>query len=285
VASGLPIAAGTTLKPEHYASILAESPGVGFFEVHAENFFCAGGPRHRYLTVFRERYPLSIHGVGLSLGGAQRPDPQHLARLKELLGRYEPQQFSEHLAWTRGADGVLNDLLPMPYTRETLALTAAHVDEVQDVLGRRLLIENPATYLRYADAELEEAAFLAELVARTGCGLLLDLNNVQVAAVNHGYDPLHYLRALPLGAVREIHLAGHAERRDAQGHALLIDSHDAPVASEVWSLYETCLALAGPRPTLIEWDSQLPAWQVLRDEAAQAQRRLDAMTALSEAAA
>jgi hypothetical protein len=275
VASALPAAAGTTLKPEHYAAIMAESPGVGFFEVHAENFFCDGGPRHRWLTAFRERWPLSMHGVGLSLGGAEPPDLVHLARLRALLERYEPQAFSEHLAWSRGPSGYLNDLLPLPYTDAALAAVTAHVDQVQTALGRRILIENPATYLRYRDDGIGEAEFLRQLVARTGCGLLLDLNNVHVSAVNHGYDAVAYLRALPLHAVGEIHLAGHARHIDAQGQVLLIDSHDAPVDAAVWSLYEQCLRLTGPLPTLVEWDGHLPEWRELRDEAGRAQQRLD----------
>jgi uncharacterized protein (UPF0276 family) len=282
----LPAAAGTALKPEHYAAILAEPPGVGFFEVHAENFFCAGGPRHRYLTAFRERHPLSMHGVGLSLGGSEAPDPGHLGRLRELLERYEPQAFSEHLAWCRGPQGHLNDLLPLPYTEESLALVAAHVDQVQNALGRRILIENPATYLRFRDDGMGEVEFLRRLVAITGCALLLDLNNVHVSAMNHGYEAQDYLRAFPLQAVGEIHLAGHARQSDTDGRALLIDSHDAPVDPAVWALYENCLALTGPLPTLIEWDSRLPEWNVLREEAARAQRRLDAAgRATREAAA
>ncbi len=277
MAQALPAAAGTALKPEHYAAILAESPGVGFFEVHAENFFCAGGPRHRWLTAFRERHALSMHGVGLSLAGAERPDAAHLRRLRELLARYQPQQFSEHLAWSHGPAGYLNDLLPLPYTPETLALVAEHVDEVQVALGRRILIENPATYLRYGDDGMGEVQFLRELAARSGCGLLLDLNNVHVSAINHGHDAHDYLRTFPLEAVGEIHLAGHARHEDADGRALLIDSHDAPVDTAVWSLYESCLQLTGPLPTLVEWDSQLPDWSVLRQEAAQAQRRIDAV--------
>jgi uncharacterized protein len=289
VACLLPIAAGTALKPEHYAAIMAEagaaSAGVGFFEVHAENFFCAGGPRHRWLTAFRERHALSMHGVGLSLAGAERPDRAHLMRLAELLARYQPQEFSEHLAWSRGPAGHLNDLLPLPYTRESLALVAQHVDEVQCALGRRILIENPATYLRYREDGMGETQFLRELCARSGCGLLLDLNNVQVSATNHGHDARDYLHAFPLHAVGEIHLAGHAVHQDADGQALLIDSHDAPVAAEVWSLYEDCLRLTGPLPTLVEWDSQLPEWPVLRAEAASAQRRLDAARPLQRGAA
>jgi len=279
VASTLPAAAGVSLKPEHYAAILARDPGVGFFEVHAENFFCAGGPRHRYLSGFRERFPLSIHGVGLSLGGAQALDLRHLQQLRELLSRYQPQVFSEHLAWCRGPQGHLNDLLPLPYTRESLALVVEHVDQVQTTLGRRILIENPATYLRFRDEDMGEAEFLRQLVSMSGCGLLLDLNNVHVAAVNHGHDALEYLNALPLASVGEIHLAGHARHSDADGHSVLIDSHDAPVDPVVWSLYESCLRLTGPLPTLIEWDSQLPEWEVLRAEAAQAQRRIDAAPA------
>jgi uncharacterized protein (UPF0276 family) len=277
VACNLPAAAGTALKPEHYAQIMAEPPGVGFFEVHAENFFCAGGPRHRWLAAFRERHALSMHGVGLSLAGAERPDGAHLARLRELLDRYQPQEFSEHLAWSRGPAGHLNDLLPLPYTQESLALVVAHVDEVQAALGRRILIENPATYLRYGGDGMGEAQFLRELAARSGCGLLLDLNNVHVSAINHGYDAHDYLRTFALQAVGEIHLAGHATHADADGRALLIDSHDAPVDAAVWSLYEACLQLTGPLPTLVEWDSQLPTWPVLREEAAQAQRRIDAV--------
>jgi uncharacterized protein (UPF0276 family) len=276
VASALPAAAGTSLKPEHYAAILAESPGVGFFEVHAENFFCDGGPRHRWLTAFRERRPLSIHGVGLSLGGAEPPDRAHLARLRALLSRYEPQAFSEHLAWSHGPAGHLNDLLPLPYTNASLALVATHIHQVQDALGRRILIENPATYLRFRDDGMDEAEFLRQLVARSGCGLLLDLNNVHVSAVNHGYAARDYLHAFPLEAVGEIHLAGHARHVDAQGHTLLIDSHDAPVDAAVWSLYEDCLRLTGPLPTLVEWDGHLPEWPTLRDEASRAQQRLDA---------
>jgi len=271
----LPATAGTALKPEHYAAILAESPGVGFFEVHAENFFCAGGPRHRYLTTFRERYPLSMHGVGLSLGGADAPDPAHLSRLRELIARYEPQAFSEHLAWSRGPQGHLNDLLPLPYTQQALALVATHIDQVQSALGRRILIENPATYLRFRDDGMGEVEFLRQLAMRSGCGLLLDLNNVHVSATNHGYDAHDYLRAFPLQAVGEIHLAGHAQHTDADGQPLLIDSHDAPVDPAVWSLYESCLELTGPLPTLVEWDSHLPTWHALHDEAAQAQRRID----------
>jgi uncharacterized protein (UPF0276 family) len=260
----------------HYAAILAEPSGVGFFEVHAENFFCDGGPRHRWLTAFRERWPLSLHGVGLSLGGAAPLDRAHLARLAALVSRYEPAVFSEHLAWCQGPAGYFNDLLPLPYSRESLALVSEHVDQAQCALGRRILIENPATYVRFHDDAMDEATFLRELVARSGCGLLLDLNNVQVSAVNHGGDALAYLDGLPLAAIGEIHLAGHSRQVDAQGEVLLIDSHAAPVDAAVWSLYAQCLRRTGPLPTLVEWDGQLPEWPVLRAEAQQAQRHLDA---------
>lgn len=272
----LPVAAGASLKPEHYAAILAQDPGVGFFEVHAENFFCDGGPRHRYLTTFRERHALSVHGVGMSLGGAGRPDADHLARVRQLLDRYQPQAFSEHLAWCRSPSGYLNDLLPLPYSRAHLALVIEHVDQVQNLLQRRILIENPATYLRFIDDAMPETEFLQQLIAASGCGLLLDLNNVHVSAVNHGFGAHEYLAALPLASVGEIHLAGHARQTDADGRLLLIDSHDAPVDAAVWSLYEHCLSLTGPLPTLVEWDGNLPAWDVLRGEVAQAQRHLDA---------
>jgi uncharacterized protein (UPF0276 family) len=272
----LPVSAGTSLKPEHYAAILAQDPGVGFFEVHAENFFCDGGPRHRYLTAFRERHALSMHGVGLSLGGAERPDAPHLEHLRQLLARYQPQAFSEHLAWCRGPDGYLNDLLPLPYTRAVLARVIEHIDEVQNALQRRILIENPATYVRFRDDEMSETVFLQQLVAASGCGLLLDLNNVHVSAHNHGFDARDYLAQMPLTSIGEIHLAGHARQTDAEGRALLIDSHDAPVDAEVWSLYEHCLKLTGPLPTLVEWDGNLPAWEILQGEARQAERLLQA---------
>ncbi|HTQ36986.1 MAG TPA: DUF692 domain-containing protein, partial [Steroidobacteraceae bacterium] len=224
----------------------------------------------------RGDYPVSLHGVGLSLGGAEPLNQAHLGKLKALVDRIEPAVVSEHLAWV-GIGGVfLNDLLPLPYTEETLARVVEHVEQLQQALGRRVLIENPATYLRFRDDSMSEAAFLRQLVARSGCGLLLDLNNVHVSAINHGYDAHEYLAALPLAAVGEIHLAGHARQADGGGRTLLIDSHDAPVDPAVWSLYEHCLALTGPLPTLIEWDSRLPEWQALRDEAGKAQRRIDA---------
>jgi uncharacterized protein (UPF0276 family) len=278
LAPALPRAAGLCLKAEHYAEVLAAGAGVAFLEVHAENYFHAGGPAHRHLEAIRARHALSIHGVALSLGGSDAPDPGHLARLRELLGRYEPQEFSEHLAWTAAAGVYLNDLLPLPYTPASLDRICEHIDATQTALGRRLLLENPATYLRFTASEIPETEFLALIAARTGCGLLLDVNNVQVCAVNHGFDASAYIDAFPLSQVGQIHLAGHARNHDAAGNLLLIDAHDRAVDPAVWSLYEYTLARSGPLPTLIEWDNALPAFVVLREQAAQAQRRLEQLS-------
>ncbi|MYZ48754.1 DUF692 family multinuclear iron-containing protein [Propylenella binzhouense] len=269
--AGLPLRAGLGLKLEHARTILEEEADIGFFEVHPENYMGAGGPPHRYLAAIAERYPLSLHGVGLSIGSPRPLDRDHLARLKHLVGRYRPASFSEHLAWSTHDVGYLNDLLPLPYTEETARAVAAHVAEVQDVLGRRILIENPATYVAFAATTMEETDFLAEIVARTGCGLLLDVNNVFVSATNHGFDPVAYLDAFPVAHVGEVHLAGHAAENE-DGELLLVDTHDRPVADPVWDLYEHLLARAGALPTLIEWDSNLPDWPVLAAQAEQAER-------------
>ncbi len=235
------------------------------------NYMGDGGPPHHYLTRIRELYPLSLHGVGLSIGAAGRLDREHLARLRGLTDRYEPQSFSEHLAWSTHDTGYMNDLLPLPYTEETLACVAAHVEEVQEALGRPILIENPSTYVAFADPEMTETGFLAALAARTGCGLLLDVNNVFVSAANHGFDPAGYIDAFPLHLVGEMHLAGHAAETDDSGAPLLIDSHDRRVADPVWALYERAISAAGPKPTLVEWDSDLPDWPVLASEARRAE--------------
>ena len=271
---GLPAGAGLGLKPQHYAEILDTSPLIGFFEIHAENYMGAGGPPHRYLEAIRERYPLSVHGVGLSIGGDLPPDATHLARLKRLLQRYEPASFSEHLAWSSHDAMFLNDLLPVPYERRTLNRVCAHVSHVQDVLGRRMLLENPSTYVEFVHSDMNEVDFLSEIVRRTGCGLLLDVNNVYVSATNHAYDAIAYLDALPAAHVGEIHLAGFAEDRDADGSRLLIDAHGTPVAEAVWALFEHALARTGAMPTLIEWDNDVPSFSVLMDEARKADRAL-----------
>ena len=267
-----PAAAGVGLRPVHYRHILEHRPAVGWFEVHPENYMGAGGPPHRYLEAIREDYPLSLHGVGLSIGGAHPLDRAHLARLAALVRRYQPDLFSEHLAWSTHSGGFLNDLLPLPYTEATLAHVAHHVIHTQDALRRRILVENPATYLRFTESSLAETQFLEELACRTGCGLLLDVNNVFVSAINHGFDPGAYIDRFPMRFVEEIHVAGHARREDDGGQPLLIDSHDAPVADPVWRLLEQALEFTGPVPVLVEWDSSLPPWDELMREALRAQQ-------------
>jgi hypothetical protein len=269
--STLPPRAGAGFKPEHFAAIDAEPQPVGFFEIHAENYMGAGGPPHARLARLRRDYALSVHGVGLSIGAPQPLDRDHLARLRILCDRYEPESFSEHLAWSSHGEVFLNDLLPLPYTEGTLSLVADHIDAVQAALGRQMLLENPATYLLFAESTIEETEFLARLAQRTGCGLLLDVNNVFVAATNHGIDAKAYLDRFPLGHVREIHLGGHSETVDDSGAPLLIDSHDTAVKDPVWALYDHVLARTGPIATLIEWDNDVPAWPDLRAEAVAAE--------------
>jgi uncharacterized protein (UPF0276 family) len=231
----------------------------------------AGGPPHVQLAALRERYALSVHGVGLSIGSMQPLDRNHLARLKVLCDRYQPESFSEHLAWSSHGDVYFNDLLPLPYTRQTLARVAEHVDEVQTALGRMMLLENPSTYVRFAESTIPELDFLAELSKRTGCGLLLDVNNAFVSAKNHGTQPLSYLDSFPFDRVKEIHLGGHDEEVDDAGAPLLIDTHGSRVADAVWTLYAHVIAHAGPIATLIEWDNDVPDWATLRAEAVVAQ--------------
>ncbi len=271
-ATVLPARAGVGLKPEHYRRILDTAPDIGFFEVHAENYMGAGGPPHRWLTAIRERYPLSLHGVGLSIGADRPLDRDHLARLGVLIRRYEPEMFSEHLAWSTHDAGFLNDLLPLPYTDTTLARVVEHIDEVQSALGRRLLLENPSTYLAFAESTWAETDFIAEIARRSGCGLLLDVNNVEVACTNQEWNPIAYLDAFPMAAVGEIHLGGHLEESDAAGRPLLIDTHDRPMTEGVMALYEHVIRKIGPMATLIEWDADIPEWPVLFAEAQRAER-------------
>jgi uncharacterized protein len=267
---GLPSRAGVGLKPQHYRTIIETQPSMGFFEVHAENYMGEGGPPHRYLTAIRENYPLSLHGVGLSIGADKPLDEVHLARLKNLLKRYEPALFSEHLAWSTHDTNFLNDLLPVPYTAETLARVTEHIDQVQDVLGRKMLLENPTTYLAFAASTYSETDFIAEAVRRTGCGLLLDVNNVYLASINQEWNPHSYIDNYPLTHVQEIHLAGFIQEADEMGRPLLIDTHSRPVDPDVWALYEHVIRRIGPKPTLIEWDADVPSWEVLQSEAARA---------------
>jgi uncharacterized protein len=272
----IPPRAGVGLKPEHYRDILGTAPDIGWFEIHAENYMGDGGPPHHYLGAVRERYPLSLHGVGLSIGGAGALDAEHLLRLKALIGRYRPSLFSEHLAWSSHDNVYLNDLLPLPYTEESVARVGDHIDEVQDVLGKQMLLENPSTYVAFAETEMSEVEFLREVVRRTGCGLLLDVNNVFVQATNHGFDAAAFIDAFPVEHVGEIHLGGHAADSDDDGAVLLIDDHGREVADPVWTLYARALARTGPKPTLIEWDNDVPGWEVLFAEA----KRADAAIAL-----
>jgi uncharacterized protein len=271
----LPARAGLGLKPEHYAAIIDGDPDVGFFEVHAENYMGQGGPPHRYLEAIAERYALSLHGVGLSIGAARPLDKAHLARLRNLIDRYRPQSFSEHLAWSTHDSGFLNDLLPLPYTEETLARVSVHVDETQQALGRRMLLENPSTYLLFEETTIDEIDFLAAVSERTGCGLLLDVNNVMVSAVNHRLDPIAYIDRFPVELVGEIHLAGYDETVDGAGDRLLIDAHGTEVKSDVFVLYEHTLRRTGPLPTLVEWDNDVPDFPTLFAEA----QRVDAALA------
>jgi uncharacterized protein len=267
----LPLRAGVGLKAQHYAEIIASRPDIGFFEVHAENYMGAGGPPHRYLTAIREAYPLSLHGVGLSIGADRPLDRDHLARLKALIARYQPGMFSEHLAWSTHDTGFLNDLLPVPYTNETLTRVAAHVSQVQDTLGTRMLLENPTTYLAFAESTWDEAEFIAEIARRTGCHLLLDVNNVHISATNQGYDAQGYIARFPLSEVREVHLAGFTPQLDEAGRLLLIDTHDRLVDADVWDLYAQVIQRTGPLPTLIEWDADVPSWTDLHAEAQRAE--------------
>lgn len=273
-ASTLPARSGLGLKPEHFRGILETLPDLGFFEIHAENYLVDGGPFHHYLTQIRSHYPLSIHGVGLSIGGEGPLDEDHLNRLAALIARYEPQSFSEHLAWSSHGDVFLNDLLPVPYHTGTLNRVCDHIDHIQERLQRRMLLENPATYVEFAASTMAEAEFIGAVVQRTGCGLLLDVNNVHVSCVNHGRDTRAFIEALPLAATGEIHLAGFAQDIDAAGDPLLIDSHGAPVAQAVWDLYQFTLQRLGPMPTLIERDNDIPAFPILLAEAQQAEKLL-----------
>ncbi len=270
----LPLHAGLGLKHPHIEDLLALRATVGFFEVHAENYMVDGGPLHHGLARIRADYPISLHGVGLSIGGEAPLDEVHLDRLTALIDRYEPAVFSEHLAWSTHGNAYLADLLPLPWTVATLDRVCQHIDRVQTRLKRPMLLENPATYLEFAESTLAEADFLAQVQRRTGCGLLLDLNNVHVSCINHRRDARAYLDALPLHAVAQVHLAGFAEDLDAAGDRLLIDSHGSPVDQAVWQLFDELLARTGPLPTLIERDNNIPPLPVLLAEMAHAEDRL-----------
>ena len=269
-------AAGIGLRTPHLRQVLAERPPVPWFEIHSENYFADGGPALAALERIRADYPLSLHGVGMSLGSTDPLDRVHVAKLAQLIARVEPAFVSEHLCWSGVGGRHFNDLLPLPYTDEALTHVAARVIELQETLGCALLVENVSSYVGFAEATIPEWEFVAAVARRTGCKLLLDVNNIHVNAVNHGFDPDAYLSAIPCDAVAEIHLAGF----NADG-SCLIDTHGARVAPVVWALYERAIARFGPRPTLIEWDLDIPAFAVLQDEAATAQSILDRHHALA----
>ena len=271
LSNGAPPPAGIGFRAPHEADILAAPPSVGFFEVHAENYMGGGTPA-RVLARLRRERPISLHGVGLSLGSAEGLDPAHLARLARLVERTEPFLVSEHLSWSVAGGVYLNDLLPLPYTEEALAIVADNIEAAQEWLRRPILVENPSAYLRFAASTIPEAEFLGALARRTGCGILCDVNNIHVSAANLGGDAFAYLAALPAEAVGEIHLAGHAVV-DADGASILIDDHGSAVSAEVWALYEAAVRHFPHAPALVEWDSNLPELSVLLAEAAQADAR------------
>jgi uncharacterized protein len=272
--ASLPPAAGIGLRAPHVGYVLANRPRVAWFEVHSENYFADGGQAIAALERIRVDYPIALHGVGLSLGSTDPLDEEHLAKLERLIARIDPRLVSEHLCWSSVGGRHLNDLLPLPYTAEALDHLCARVDAVQERLGREIAVENVSSYLAFAEATIPEWEFVAEVSRRTGCRLLLDVNNVYVNAVNFGFDAERYLRAVPSAAVAEIHLAGH----DASGPCL-IDTHGARVAEPVWALYRRTIRRFGPRPTLIEWDTDIPPFPLLQEEAAMAATVLEACDA------
>lgn len=274
----MPVAAGIGLRAPHVERMVRERPRIAWLETHAENLFAAGGAFHAAMESIRADYPLSLHGVGLSLGSADRLDDAALRRLQVLVARYQPELVSEHLCWGAVGERHSNNLLPFPFTRAALMLLVSRIGQVQEALGRPILVENIATYLRFRDGDYTEWDFVAEAVRRSGCGLLCDVNNIYVNSVNHGFDPHVYLQALPRGAIREIHLAGFT-RKQGLPVPLLIDSHSRRVDPAVWALYADALALFGPVPTLIEWDQDIPELDVLLDEAAHAEEVLNARRA------
>lgn len=271
----LPSSPGVGYKAQHYSDIINDASPVEWLEIHAENYMGDGGRPIAQLKFLSEKFPISVHGVGLSIGGEGPLDPDHLARLKHLCDWLQPASFSEHLAWSTHDSHFLNDLLPLPYTAKTLTRVADHIDQLQTVIGRQILLENPSSYLAFAESTYEEPQFLSEIAQRTGCGLLLDVNNVFVSATNLNLDPLSYIDAFPLSHVGEIHLGGHDEDEDDHGAPLLIDSHGREVADPVWALLDYTLEKAGARPLLIEWDNDVPEWTLLRAEASRAQAALE----------
>jgi len=281
--TSLPPTAGFGLRHPHVLEVIDRPPAIDWVEVHTENYMVAGGPRLRQLDAIRERFALSFHGVGLSLGSVDEPDPAHLERIRKLVDRYRPAALSDHIAWVRAPAAMdgnplggasLNDLLPLPCTEEAVNILARNIAIFQDATGCRVMVENPSMYAEFAGAEMDHADFVAETVTRAGCGLLLDVNNIHVSAHNLGFDAADYLARMPFDAVGEIHLAGHAERRDGTG-MLLIDDHGSRVRDAVWNLYDQAILATGPVATLVEWDTEIPTLDILLSEVATAQGRLD----------
>jgi uncharacterized protein (UPF0276 family) len=271
-----PCRAGIGLRAEHYVAFVDSRPDVGFIEAHSENYFGRGGKPLHYLERARRDYPLSLHGVGLSIGSSDPLNETHLARLRELIDQLQPALVSDHLCWSSVGGVYANDLLPLPYTDEALAHVVERVLRVQERLGRTILLENVSSYVEFEASALSEAQFLAEVARRSGCGILLDINNIHVSACNHGFDARRYLDAIARDSVREMHLAGFVTRR-IDGAEFLIDTHSAPVADAVWTLYEDALQRFGAVPTLIEWDAELPLLAQLVAEAHRADARLAAL--------
>lgn len=265
---------GIGLRSCHYRALIEDRPETGWIEVHPENYFGGGSPRH-YLGKARELYPLSLHAVGLSLGSDQPVDENHMRQIRELIDIFEPFQVSDHVSWSASGNAHMNDLLPLPYTTESLQRLCDNIGMVQDCFGRNILVENPSTYLSFTVDEMPEYEFINEIARRTGCGLLLDINNIYVQSVNHGFDACHYIENIRPGPVKEIHLAGHTQR-DFEDGSILVDTHNRPVKPEVWELYEYTIKRLGPVPTLIEWDGDIPALPVLIAEADKAQALIDA---------
>lgn len=266
----LPSAAGVGYKPQHFKEIIENAAPVEWLEIHAENYMGDGGRPLAQLRHLAESFPISVHGVGLSIGGETPLDPEHLARLKHLCDWLQPASFSEHLAWSTHDSHYLNDLIALPYTDQTLARVCDHIDQVQQVLGRKMLLENPSSYLAFAESTIDEPTFLATIAEVTGCGLLLDVNNIFVSATNLAFSTKSYVDAFALDKVGEIHLGGHAQDTDDYGAPLLIDSHDNPVVDPVWDLLDYTLSKSGDLPILVEWDSDIPDWPTLAAEAARA---------------
>nr|WP_323776768.1 DUF692 domain-containing protein [Amylibacter sp.] len=275
----VPNRAGVGFKAQHLDGILKDPDSIGWLEIHAENYMGDGGRPIAQLRHLRERFAISCHGVGLSIGAEGPLDADHLTRLKTLVDWLEPGLFSEHLAWSTHDSHFLNDLLPLPYTQATVDRVVDHIDQVQTTIGRQMLLENPSTYVAFAESDRSEIDFLRDVAQRSGCGLLLDVNNVFVSATNQNYSPEGYIDAFPTELVGELHLGGHEQDADDFGAPLLIDSHSRAVVDPVWALYEYTLAKSGPRPTLIEWDNDIPDWSVLAAEAARADLLLSAQPA------